>query len=433
MVFPFSRLDELFFHLDQPTDPFSLHVEVRVSGHFSSAMLREAIVAAMVRHPLAGARQQPWAEGTDDYAWETVPGAEPPLKTVTCTDEAGIAAAREAHMALSVPLSEAPAFRALLVHHEAGDVLMLNVNHVATDGVGAARLMLSILRAYAGEPDPVPATDPVAARDLGAATRARGFAEQARRIAALGKYLVDSAEEPPARIAEKFGEPGAGVGFVYLTLSPAQGAALEARRPAGVTVNDLLAAALQLTIARWNAKCGQRADRITMMMPMSLRDDADAAELVGNFSPWLNVATRAGERGDDLATTATAIATRTRELKDQRRAGIITDLLALAHVLPGWARRRLHLLMPLTGNFVVDTTVFYNLGRLPPVPASLGRAGQVVDFRFNPPARMPLGVSVGAVTVGNTLYLDFRYRHELFDRVAAEDFVALFADVLGIS
>lgn len=429
-VFPFSRLDELFFHIDQPADPFSLQVEVRVTGHFSSEKLRTAIAAAMARHPLAQARQQPWAEASRDYLWEVMPGAEPPLKTVTCTSDAEVAAARNAHMALSVPLNEAPPFRALLVHYEQGDVLTLNVNHVASDGVGAARLMLSILRAYAGVADPVPEMDAVAARDVGRQVRPRGVAEGVQRVAALAKYLVDSAEVPPARIAQKFGEPGAGVGFEYLTLSPDVLARIDAARPEGITLNDWIAAALHLTIARWNARCGSHANRITMMMPMSLRPDAVASELVGNFSPWLNVATRAADRGDDLLKTATLIAARTRELKAQRRGGIITDLLELAHLLPGWARRRLHLLMPLTGNFVVDTTVFYNLGRLPPVPESLGRAGKVVDFRFNPPARMPLGVSVGAVTVGNMLYLSFRYRQEQFDHVAAKDFVELFRDVV---
>ena len=87
--------------------------------------------------------------------------------------------------------------------------------------------------------------------------------------------------------------------------------------------------------------------------------------------------------------------------------------------------------MPLTGNFVVDTTVLYNLGRLPPVPASLGRAGKVVDLRFNPPARMPLGVSLGVVGVGDAVHLAFRYRLEQFDHVAAKDFVDLYAATLG--
>lgn len=430
-TFPYSRLDELFFHIDQPADPFSLLVEVRVSGHFSSEKLREAVAAAMARHPLARVRQQPWAEGSNDYAWEEAPAAAPPVQTITVNTPAEIAAARDAHLAQSVPLSEAPPFRLLLIHHDAGDVLVMNMNHVASDGVGAARLMLSILRAYAGEPDPVPAIDPVASRDVGHAARPRSFAERAQRVAALGRYLVDSAEEPPARIAQKFGEPGAGVGFEYLTLPPATVAKLDASRPAGTTLNDLLAAALHLAIARWNAKQGAPANRITMMMPMSLRPDEAAGELVGNHSPWLNVATRARDRQDDLAATMQVIAARTRELKAQRRGGIITDLLELAHILPGWARRRLHLLMPLTGNFVVDTTVLYNLGRLPPVPASLGRAGKVVDLRFNPPARMPLGVSLGVVGVGDAVHLAFRYRLEQFDHVAAKDFVDLYAATLG--
>jgi NRPS condensation-like uncharacterized protein len=430
-TFAFSRLDELFFHIDQPTDPFSLQAEVRVEGHFSSDRLRAAIAAAMAKHPLACVRQRPWNEQSEDYEWELAPDLAPPLKTVPCATEADIVAARDAHLALSVPLNEGPPFRALLLHHEQGDVLVLNVSHVASDGAGAARLLLSILRAYAGVDDPVPSVDVVAVRDVGRAVRPKSVAEGARRVAALGKYLLDSAEERPARIAGKFGEPGAGIGFEYLTLEGAELAQLEGARPPEATLNDLLAAALHITIARWNAKSGTPANRITMMMPMSLRPDALAQELVGNFSPWLNVATRAKEREDDFFTTLDTISRRTRLLKEQRRAGIITDLLELAHILPGWARRRLHLLMPLTGNFVVDSTVLYNLGRLPPLPEPVGRAGKVREVRFNPPARMPLGVSLGVVTAGERLFLSFRYRREQFDHVAAQDFVAMFRQVLA--
>lgn len=430
-LFPFTRLDELFFHIDQPAEPFSLQMEVRISGHFSSDKLRKAIAAAMARHPLGNVRQVAWNEDSNDYEWERVENAEPPLKTVMCSDERDIAVARSDLLALSVPLKEAPPFRAVLAHHAEGDVLTLNVSHVATDGMGAYRLMLSILRAYAGLPDPVPDLDPVRTRDVGALARPSTLRERAQRTVALVKYLIDSAEDPPARIARKFGEPGAGVGFEYLTLTPAQLATLEERCPEGASVNDMLAAALHLTIARWNRKCQMRCNRITMMMPMSLRDDAWGQELVGNFTPWLNVSSRARDRADDFLSTVTHIASRTRELKAQRRGGIITDLLELAHMLPGWARRRLHLLMPLTGNFVVDTTVLYNLGRVPALPDPGGRAGKLVEVRFNPPARMPLGVSVGAITAGDRLFLSFRYRREQFDHIAAQDFVALFAEVLA--
>lgn len=428
--FPFSRLDELFFHIDQPAEPFSLQVEVRVDGHFSSDKLRAAIATAMARHPLAQVRQQPWSERSNHYLWETSDDAVPPLRTIDCADDKALAAARNELMALSVPLGEAPAFRALLAHHPRGDVLTLNLSHVASDGIGGYRLLLSILRAYAGLTDPLPAADPVQARDIGRATRPQGIRERAQRVAALGKYLIDSVEGPPARIAAKFGDGGAGVGFEYLTLNAEQLARLDERRGSDITVNDMLAAALHLTIARWNAACGQPANRITMMMPMNLRDDALTFELVGNYSPWLNLATRARDRQADFTRTATFIAARTRELKAQRRSGIITDLLDLAGILPGWARRRLHLLMPLTGNFVVDTTVLYNLGRLPGLPDPGGRAGKIIDFRFNPPARMPLGVSVGAATLGEKLFLSFRYRREQFDHIAAQDFVVLFRQVL---
>ena len=39
----------------------------------------------------------------------------------------------------------------VLAHRHEGDAVLLNLHHAAGDGISAARLMLSILRAYAGE------------------------------------------------------------------------------------------------------------------------------------------------------------------------------------------------------------------------------------------------------------------------------------------
>jgi hypothetical protein len=39
---------------------------------------------------------------------------------------------------------------------------------------------------------------------------------------------------------------------------------------------------------------------------------------------------------------------------------------------------------------------------------------------------MPLGASLGAATLGGSLFLTLRYRHALFDATAARDFLAMF-------
>jgi hypothetical protein len=94
------------------------------------------------------------------------------------------------------------------------------------------------------------------------------------------------------------------------------------------------------------------------------------------------------------------------------------------------AKRRLQALIPLTGNVVVDTASLSNLGVVDSMP-SLGDAGSVRGLWFSPPARMPLGASVGALTLDGRLSVTLRYRHALFDQRAATAFAGVFREVLS--
>ena len=88
----------------------------------------------------------------------------------------------------------------------------------------------------------------------------------------------------------------------------------------------------------------------------------------------------------------------------------------------------------MTGNRLVDTAALVYLGRLDPPPSFGTEAGRTVDVWFSPPARMPLGISVGAVTAGEHLHLAFRYRHPLLAPDAAcrfaDHYVSLLAHLL---
>ena len=57
------------------------------------------------------------------------------------------------------------------------------------------------------------------------------------------------------------------------------------------------------------------------------------------------------------------------------------------------------------------------------------------ELWFSPPARMPLGLSVGAVVAAGRLHLAFRYRHALFGKEAAcrfaDHYVSLLAHLLN--
>jgi NRPS condensation-like uncharacterized protein len=164
------------------------------------------------------------------------------------------------------------------------------------------------------------------------------------------------------------------------------------------------------------------------MMPINLRPPEWRFEVVGNFASYVSVRVGGSDHESLDAAVASASAS-TRRIKDGGIAGLIVDVFDPPTLLPTGLKRRMQDLIPLTGNIVVDTAVLSNLGRIDDVP-HLGDAGAVREVWFSPPGRMPLGASLGAVTVDGRLFVTLRYRHALFDRDAATRFLADFKATL---
>lgn len=420
--FPFSVTDELFHHLESAEEPMGLQLDLRFSGRLDEQELEKAAYATMRRHPMASVRQHPIQAGGRHYEWELIERAdEDPVLCVECPDDAAVEAARDSFYTRRLLLENAPPFRLLIAQHPEGDWLFLKMSHVVTDAAGAYRFLLTLMRLYAGVDDAPPGDiDVVKARHLGQDFGSKNMPALLRRARRLLEYLARSVQLP-ARIASHFGENKAGLSFISHTFTREQTDALGKLRLGGATLNDVLATLLNLAIERWNEQREEPAGRITLMNVMNFRPITWRQEGVGNFSLWVNVATKPADRRsyeDALA----AIKGQTQKYKSDETAGLLVDLLNLAQVLPQPVRKALTNLMPLTGNFVVDTAVLNNLGRVPDIPDPAGRAGRITAIRFSPPTRMPMGVAVGVVTLRGELTITFRYRRAQFDRFAAEAF-----------
>ena len=72
-----------------------------------------------------------------------------------------------------------------------------------------------------------------------------------------------------------------------------------------------------------------------------------------------------------------------------------------------------------------------NLGQLDEVPSFGSEGGEVSTIWFSAPAKMPLGLSIGAATVAGRLTLMFRYRHALFGGDALRRFAEVYLDTLN--
>jgi NRPS condensation-like uncharacterized protein len=423
-------LDELYLHLDREDEPWSVHLEVGLTGRVDEARLRDAIVVGMRAHPLARARLRAAAPTDVRYHWEVVDEFdEIPLQIVDCADDAALVRAREQLLSRSPSLETSPPFAVMLAHDPAGDSVVLNLSHAVGDGISAVRLMASFLRAYAGEPDPPAPVDPLDVRDIGRLVGSRSLTARLAR----GRTLLEGTArlaESPARIAGDGNSERPGYGFSLLQLDADDLMALAARRRDGATINDVLLACFAVTIRRWNERHGTPAGPLMLTMPVNLRAADWRNEVLGNFASYVSVRFAT----EDQASIPVAVAgarSRTRKIKSQGAAGLAVDLLELpTATLPTAVKQRFQDLITLTGSRLLDTAMLSNLGRLGAVPHLGESAGEVRHVWFSPPGRMPMGASLGAASYDGTLFLCLRYRHALFDSAAAIAFTALLRDTL---
>jgi NRPS condensation-like uncharacterized protein len=407
-----NALDELYLHLDREEDPWSVQLEVQFAGPVDAARLGDAIRQAALRHPMARARLGA-ARATDvRYRWEIFDDLDDDHLEVGRDDD--LSSLRSSVFSQTPTLDRPGPFTVTLAPQESGDSIMLNLHHAAGDGISAVRLMTSIARAYAGEEDPLPGVDPLAVRDVTAMTKADSLSTRAKR----GRHFLRRGLGTPERIVQEGAGDRPGYGFELLELDLA---GIRDRRRPGVTVNDLLLAALAVTVREWNEERGRGGGLLSLTMPVNLRPAEWRSDVVGNFASYVAVRL-APEDQDGLEATAGAVADWTRRIKEEQIAGLMVQVVDLPTALPTGIKQRLPRLIPVTGDRLVDTAVLSNLGRLDKLP-DLDGAGSARAVWFSPPGRMPLGVSVGVASLDDRLFMTLRYRHALLDRPAAREFV----------
>jgi NRPS condensation-like uncharacterized protein len=425
---PLNVLDELYLSFDSDNEPWSVHLEIRVDGHIDRDRLQAAARTAAAHHPMARARLAD-ARLTDfSYRWEIADElGEIELEELDCTASGDLGRARERTLSRTPPLDRRGPFAMLLAHHPEGDSVVLNLHHAAGDGLAALRLMSSIVRAYGGEDDPAPVVDPLEVRDVGAMAAPGSIKERLTRGRAALEYLGRGVSAP-TRLVPEGGSDKPGYGFATLAFEPAEVEQIIALRTARATVNDVLLGALGHTVSRWNDHRGETSGAVYLLMPINLRPPEWRFDVVGNFASYVSVRIGSGDH-TTLAKAVRAAADGTRRVKDGNIAGLIVDLFGAPMLLPAALKGRIHDLIPLTGNVIVDTAVLSNLGRIQSVPA-MGDAGRVRELWFSPPGRMPLGASLGAATIDGRLFMTLRYRHALFDAAAAAEFLSIFRRTL---
>ena len=388
--------------LDPEASPWSVHLEVRVAGRLDDARMTEAFAGA-------------------------VPEADV-VSAVVCPDDRALEAARVELQARAVPVTDRAPLRAVLAHHPGGDVLMLNVNHAAADAPGSLQVIDVLGRAYAGRPS-TPSLDFLAARDLPvrpAASRPKSLAQRYR----TALESVRDALARPILLRPDGGSDEPGHEFHLVTVDSEDPASLGGVRDRDRD-NDVLVAALHLAISVWNADHGAKNGGIAVLVPVDLRNLPWADHVVGNFSVTARISTAPGDRSDPTAALAAVTAQTARNIRTRTGHALI-DALDRNGLLPLWARQSVVVLQPLTANHLLDSAVLSYVGRIDEPPSFGADAGDTTELWLSTPARMPHGLSIGAVVLAGRLHLTFRYPRRLFGAEAVRRFAECYVAQLRL-
>ena len=371
--------------------------------------------------------------------------------TVAWHSPAELAALRERLSGWPMSL-EKGAVRVILAAGPAHDVVLQHTHHAAFDGISSLALLTAICAAYrerlAAGDDPITTTAQVTSGERAPGAEPAAFREPGRPLRPRPRPGAPSGAV--TRIAPRGGQPG----------RPGYGAALRSigvprptrpgdarhgdrrglhqsgrRRARGgdgpvPTVNDLLVAALILTVDRWNAAHGRHRGTIRITVPVNTRDPRQRWAGPGNLSRLIRVTARPADRAD-AAGLLGHVAAQTRAGKLDGRPGLdaVSRLLAAPWAPAPVKRHTARLVRRLTRPLCTDTSLVSNLGVIPE-PPSLGGGGRE-PLWFSGPAPMPRGLAVGAVTVAGRLHLSVHYRPALLDAGAAEDFTDGYCEALA--
>ena len=426
MSLPLTMLDEALLLLQEARSSWNVQLELGADHHLDEATFRQAVLTCFQRHSLARARLALTRNGETSYQWDFAGEVDrDPVQVVDCPDAAALDRLRAQLYTPPIALEASPGLRVALARRPGGDLVLLSASHIVADGVGVVRLMQTIARAYLGEPDPPDPLPLDQARDLGSFLAPKSRSERWARWLE-GPRRFREALDAPSRIAVLGGTDRDDFGFVFRTLDLGETTTPGLmRRPSGTTVNDVLLAALHLTVHAWNSKHGVKTGRIGVMMPINIRPADRSWDVVSNLTSNVTVSTVPNDRVD-LATATAAVARQTYEMRRQDRAYGLHDLLEVIKKVPLPVKRVVSRLSPLTGDRFVDTAMLSNLGRIPEPPTfATGPDAGPPELWFSPPCDRSCSVAIGVATIGQRLSLVARYRYDQFDADAAEEFTDL--------
>lgn len=437
---PMAPFEEYMYVDDLPMYPAVGFMGVLFRGHFDRDALRAAFDTAIRRHPLLQAFVRPARRGRFEWvAADSADGAGGILKWLPS----------DKPLSLSVPwqidLGREVGMRVFL--RESGEYteMMLENHHCCCDATGVAAFLTDMLEAYAQTVAPVgpttdrPATDPQRLR-----LRGRFGMTAVDWLKRLPKDLVASLAafeflgHHPVPIAPASEAPaGESPPMVIPTVAAHAFTEEETLRLRALkkemdcSVNDLLLAALFLTLGRWNlSRRPENHKRVLrIMVPMSLRSAGDEAMTAANMVSYVYMDLR-----PHRFRSPRRLIKRVRfemGLCKRWKAGLtLAQFIRVFRHFPGGLKRML------PEDRCMATTVLSNVGdltrsiALPKRDDGLMVAGNVVLERYDvlPPVRPLTSASFGVNTYAGRLSLAVHCDPYLFSPADAQELLDAFVD-----
>ncbi|MFB6205843.1 MAG: hypothetical protein ABEJ05_04870 [Haloglomus sp.] len=424
---PFTLVEEMALHLERRFRPLNIQIELATSATVDVDRLATATRTAMARHPMSRARRRPARPIDTRYRWQ-IPAEPGPVPIYEVDgDEHDVRTVRNRLYSRPFDLTEEPPF-AIVVYRgggiDGGDRLLQSTSHVVSDGVGLLRFTRAVLTAYRGGEPTADSISLCESRSLLADCRPETLADARDAAATVARRLREWVLSP-TDIAEDGGSDRPGWGYERRVLDPESTARLIDAPPSGVTVNDVLLAALHRTIDRWNEAHGEPTGWLSVMMPVNVRPDDWFYQVMAMYTLFERVRTDRSDRRDPVDTLRT-VTRQTTRIKERDLPEATYAALSLLPDLPVALERHLPDLLEGPGSRLLDTVVLTNLGNVPVSPSlEDGTEGRVW---FAPPTwdQLPVGIAVG--TFDGELHLFCRYRLTQFDSDGAARFVDLYLE-----
>jgi len=424
---PLTSFERFLLFGEGLDNPAIFYVELHHEGRFDRTALETSLDAAVSRHPLL------CAQITQDRRREcwTAAAELPQIVWQSTTDPPGPPLGRW------IDLRQGCGLRAWVREDPAlGDVLHLQFHHTCTDGLGAGRLIVDLMSAYArltGPPYPkldVPAPDPMRLKHRGKFRRS-GQTTLWQKVLNTYRFhaLPPTPLAAPARRPTDVSSTSPVIASHVFDRDETDVFSSKATTIGNLTINDVAVALLFRAVSSWQQSqgCTSTEQRFRILMPVDFREPADrlmpATNRVGFSFP-----TRLDDECHDWGRLLNSLVEEIRFIRRTRLGMDFLGGLSLTDSIPG--------LLPslLRSSGCMATTLITNFGqsrRYEQVFTAEDRSMIFGNVRLHhivatPPISRSTRAGFGMCITSGRLVLSVQCDPQLFDNQTASELLQVF-------